>query len=305
MTTGRDHPIEVMISRHVKGKMPKDATKDDWREFHTSFRAVNTTAHGLAVEIYRGYSFCPLYFGRRLKQNFVRAWHIAVDFDTADDRSSLESLSQIDLVKNFASFAYTTASHKPEQPKARVVWILEESITDLELFENLFKALLWKIPFADQGVKDGLRLYYGSPLCTVWGNWSLMPPITVDKIITEYQEAHPKRVEIERAVKVSPSDVGMTYLDKKREIVLGKLAAARDGEKHKTLFNMAILLGGFAASGYYSINEVEADLKRVVDTEMNGISNYAAAYQTIEDGLKIGLSKPLYIERAVNAGDKQ
>jgi len=300
----RDYPIEVMLSRHCKGKMPKTATTEEWRDFHMSFFPFKTTAHGLAIEIFKGYSFTPIYNGRRKKENFSEAYHIAVDFDTGDERASIDNLSKIDIVRDCASFIYTTASHTPEHPKARVVWIFEDSIMALSFYETLFRALLWRLPFADQGVKDGLRLYYGSPQCAVWGGWNILTEDVIAELVKEYKSSHPKKVEIERK-SIAPRDkISNTYLDRKMNIILNKLASAPDGKKHTTIFAMARLLGGYAASGYYSFDEVERELKLTVD-QLPNVNNIDSAYQTIMDGLEYGRQQPLYIESAFSVGDHQ
>lgn len=302
MTTGRDRPIEVMLSRHVKGKMPKDATPNQWREFHMTFEPFKTTAHGLAVEVWRGYSFTPMYSGRRKKENFGEAFHIAVDFDTADDRSSLSNLATIPIVRDYASFIYTTASHTPEHPKARVVWIFDETIMALSFYETLFKALLWRLPFADQGVKDGLRLYYGAPGCTILGIWNLLTNAAIDEIVDAYQLANPKKVDAGDKIIVKKESVSDTYLERKINIILDKLAAAPDGRKHQTIFAMARLLGGYVAGGYYSEDQAEGALKSVVK-DLPNVVNLESAYKTISDGLEYGKRQPLYIESVAGTGE--
>jgi hypothetical protein len=303
MNTGKDAPVEVMISRYVKGKMPEGASRDEWREFHLSFTQQKTTAHGLAVQVYQGYSFCPLFSGRRIKQNFLRAWHIALDFDSGDDLSSIRNLSTVDIVKDYASFIYTTASHTEARPKARVVWIFQEDVKQLEFYETLFKALLCKIPYADKAAKDGLRLYYGSPKCTVWGNWKLLDRQTAEGIVSEYNSHHTKSIEVDRPNRIGPEDVSGSYLERKERTILEKLATAPVGKRHTTLLNMSILLGGYVAGGYYFLPDIKDDLIETALHKMNGMATDESIYKTIEDGLGIGLQKPLYIDFAYNAGE--
>lgn len=298
---GKDHPIQVMINRYCKGKMPKNATKDDWREYNSSFQLLNTTPHGLAVEVYKGYGFCPVYDGRRKKEYFGEAYHIAVDFDSGDEKASISYLSEIPIVRDYASFIYTTPSHTEEKPKARIVWIFDESLMSLSSYELLFNALLWYFPYADQSVRDGLRLYFGSPGCKVWGNWQIFPRKARWDLIDEYRIKQPKKVEVKRENIILPDDVGDEYLNRKLEIILQKLADAPDGKKHPTIWCMAKLLGGYAASGYYTFDTVEKAIRGVVKNNMKSIENYEAAYQTIMDGLEEGRKQPIFIDSAIGA----
>lgn len=299
----KDQPIDVMINRSIKGKMPKGATKDQWREYNSAFQLLHTTAYGLAKEVYKGYGFCPVYDGRRKKEYFGEAFHVGVDFDSGDERSSIAYLSTVPVVRDYASFAYTTPSHTEEKPKARVVWVFEESIMDLGSYELLFHALLWKLPQADQGVKDGLRLYFGSPGCQVWGNWKLFTCTPRHELMEEYQRCRPKKVEIENKVVVLPESVSDAYLKRKMDMILDRLVNAPDGKKHPTLWAMSRLLGGYAAGGYYTFDEIESALKGAVKNNMKNVDNYEGAYQTISDGIERGRQEPLYIDRATNAGD--
>lgn len=298
---GKDHPISVMINRYCKGKMPKTATQAEWSEYNRSFELLHTTAHGLAKEIYRGWAFCPVYDGRRKKEYFGEAFHIAIDFDSGGEKASIRYLSEIPIVKDYSSFIYTTPSHTEEHPKARVVWLFEESVMDLGTYELLFEALLWYFPYADQGVRDGLRLYFGSPNCTVWGNWKIFPLSARWDLIDEYRIKQPKKVEVRRENIIMPTDVADEYLHRKLEIILNKLADAPDGKKHPTIWCMSKLLGGYAASGYYTFDQVEHALREVVDNNMSNVDNYDAAYQTISDGLEEGRKKPIYIDSAIGA----
>jgi hypothetical protein len=181
------------------------------------------------------------------------------------------------------------------------VWIFEDVIMSLSYYETLFKALLWKLPFADQGVKDGLRLYYGAPNCQIWGGWNLLDNKTVGDLVDAYNLAHPKKVDVGDKIIVKRESVSDTYLDRKMNIILDRLAAARDGSKHKTIFAMARLLGGYVAGGYYSQDQAEGALKSVVD-QLPNVDNIESAYKTMTDGLSMGMKQPLYIESVANTG---
>jgi hypothetical protein len=293
----RNWPIEVMVSRHCRGKMPVDSDGPAWAAFHKSFCHERTTARGLAVEVYRGWAFCPVYNGRRKKENFVGAHHLAIDFDSGDERSSLDYLAQQELINWFASFAYTTPSHTPEHPKARVVWVLETPVTDIDRYELLFRAMLAEFPWADQGVKDGLRLFYGSPGCTVWANWSILGEGTVNYLVERYEkeQAH-LAAAAPPVIRVRLGETSPRFLQAAAEKLLDNVREAPDGEKHTRLNRTAYVFGGYVAGGYYDENDVRGWLQAIARGLPN-VRNLDAAYHTIDAALEDGRKAPLRFER--------
>lgn len=188
---GKQYPLSVMLNTSIRGKMPKGASDEQWTEYYRHFTPANVTAHELAVHIWRGFSFCPVYHSRRKQDNFEKAGHIAFDLDT----TGLDKIAAVEWVDYFASFAYSTPSSTPEKPKSRVVFILELPITDKEEYRTLYHALAWR--FAQEGIptdpqcKDVLRLYYGSEKCSLWGNWSILPRGAIDSMIEDWRQAVP------------------------------------------------------------------------------------------------------------------
>lgn len=182
--------IEIMINRMVKGKAPADC---NWGRYHAGFKLEQLTPYQLAANVYRGYAFCPVYEGSRKQTNFSRAWHVAFDFDDA----SLEMVSELPWVGWFASFGYTTPSHTEDQPKCRVVFVFDEPIRETVRYRDLYHALAWRFHLdgieTDPACKDVLRLYYGSPGCEVWTNWSVLPADPQDAFIRQWREAVPER----------------------------------------------------------------------------------------------------------------
>lgn len=184
------HHIEAMVNRSSRGKAGPGT---DWAKFHAAFRLERLTPYGLAIAVYRGHAFCPVYEGARKQVNFRRAWHVAFDFDGA----ALERVAALDWVYYFASFGYTTPSHTAEHPKCRVVFVFDQPITETVRYRDLYHALAWRFQTdgieTDPACKDVLRLYYGSPDCQVWGNWSVLAGPSQDELIRQWREAVPER----------------------------------------------------------------------------------------------------------------
>jgi hypothetical protein len=113
-----------------------------------------------------GYSFCAV-----LKQ----PWRKAENFEsvqvlaTDNDGASLATLAEIPLVEDHSAFIYESPSSTPEQPKARVVFVLDEPITDPQICRLAYRALIWHFSngapdqAADEACKDCCRFFYGRP----------------------------------------------------------------------------------------------------------------------------------------------
>lgn len=255
-----------MLNRTQRGKLPKDTTKPQWARYNASFSREMLTARHLAREIYKGYAFAPVYEGRRKKGCFVGAWHIALDFDTQDTHSAIDTMKRDEFAWMFASFAYTTPSHTPEKPKARLVFIFpyDEPVTDINEYETLYRALLWRFPHADKATKDALRLFYGSPKADFWLNWSIFPKAARDVAIEQYQASIPKPVAPLAIIKTSGDY--QKYIETAVSSECEKVTTAPKGQRHKALLTAGLALGSLTKSTWAGLTD---------ETALNAIVNAA------------------------------
>lgn len=307
--TCKDTPeIVVMLSTMIKGKAPQGWRKNDWARYHSSFRETKTTPHGLAVEIWKGHGFTPIFKHRRKEENFVEAYHIAFDFD--NDGAALDFLMRDGTFANlFASFAYSTPSSTPDHPKSRVVFVFDYPITTPQLYRELYQAIAWR--FAEEGsycdpqCKDPLRLFFGSPNCQVIGNWSLLTQqrgesdySTIDLIISQYREVVP--------IKAAPSSppiqpslhtaVPQSYIDHHIQKTLDHLRYAANGERHLKRRDISRAMGGYVAAGHIPYMDA---LNLLIDAALATTDDPKLAEQEVRDGLEYGMKEPLYIEYEV------
>jgi hypothetical protein len=287
-----------MINRTVRGKMPTDATAEDWRRYNGSFERQDLTAHGLAAEIYRGYAFAPVFEkGRRVKDNFAAAWHIALDFDTGDERSSLQALAGDEFADWFASFAYTTPSSTATAPRARLVFVFphDEPITDISEYEELYRALLWRYPAADQATKDAVRLFYGSPGCELWANWSIFPAPARAVAIEQYREHLAETAPPLPAVQITGGDYHR-YAVKALENSAERITQATPGERHGRIWAAGLLLGELAAADWSGIGPADVDsaAARLVDlgTAVYSPDRRDEVERTLNDAVERGKRTP-------------
>lgn len=303
-----DYQIQIMLSRHLKGKAPPEWEPKDWKKFYRTFIPTNLTPYHFAAMIWQGYSFTPIYSnGRRKEENFCAAYHIAFDFD--EDGAALDFLMREGSTAwLFSSFAYSTPSSTADHPKSRVVFVFDEPITDSNLFRELYQALAWRFESegskTDPSCKDPLRLYFGSLGCEVSPNWSVLTTVSNDPLrpsmlgffINEYQIANPPPPPPPKNPSIVKTPASDSYIESRINKLLDNVINAPNGEKHNTLNRNAFVLGGLVAGGYLSRFDAVSKLENAIRT--NGqAKDLNAAKTTIETAVSDGMAKPITIEQ--------
>lgn len=295
------YQVDVMTSTALINKAP---ARFDWSRYYSTFRRQTMTPRELAVSVWRGYGFTPVWHTARREENFVSAGHMAFDFDAGDETSSLDYIMRDGTFAwMFASFAYTTVSHTEEAPRARVVFVLEYPIESPIEYRRVYQAVAWYIASdgsrTDPACKDPLRLYYGSKGARVWPNWSLLGKGTIDYITGEYAAAHPAAImPVKTTVAIDPSP-GMQGA---KLAMFGR--AVQDAplnEGHHTLLRVATTAGGYVASGALNAADVEAELTAAAMSRPD--PNAADIKRAIADGLAYGAARPLQFEGPRPVGD--
>jgi len=156
----------------------------------------------------------------RRKSKFISAQHLALDDDRGTYEASIDALSQDPFIAGYAAFIYETPSSTPENPKSRVVFVLNAPITDGKEYELAQAALLFKFGETDESVKEASRFFYGRPLASRRNLGNVLPqPILNKEVIEPFLDAQ-KRDKGHHASKVT-SDV---IPEKHRNTTLTSLA---------------------------------------------------------------------------------
>lgn len=186
--------FDISINRLYPGQKLDPRGQDRrWGRFNGGFKPEVHTGESLLAEIRAGHSFCcvlrdddcgrdhcgverrccypmrkddPTHCGRplgyRKASHFLSAQTLELDFDQGDENSSISFLMADPFIAQCAAVIYSTLSSTPGAPKSRVVFILEESITDSARYRKGREALLHRYPQSDQSIKDISRFLYGS-----------------------------------------------------------------------------------------------------------------------------------------------
>ena len=260
----RHQPVSFMSSPALKGKAPGEWGLPEWAGYYKTFRQQDETAERMSQYVAAGYAFIPLYKnGRRLETNFKAGYHVALDLDTADYTSSLDSLMRVGTFADiFAAFAYSTPSSTPEKPKSRIVYIVETPITSAREYRHLYAALAWRTAqdgaICDPSCKDPLRVYFGSPGCDMRGNWSLLTDAAQAVLLDDFgdylaileAEKEAARVEREKSYREVDASAEVGLAQYRLNKALDVVRFASPGERHNERLKIGRLIGGWVAGGY-------------------------------------------------------
>ncbi|TXH12329.1 MAG: hypothetical protein E6R03_13060 [Hyphomicrobiaceae bacterium] len=149
----------------LNGKIP--AGDPRWGIFNDSFDNLELDTIDVANAIYTGRSFAGWHSGRRCTENFILSQHIAVDLDSGDSRSSIETLLHNEFVQMYASLLYSTPSHTDANPRSRVLFFLDQPITDPVAYQTATKFVCGLFDGCDTACTDASRFFYGSLNCRI------------------------------------------------------------------------------------------------------------------------------------------
>ena len=109
-----------------------------------------------------GYPYVPCLINTHKHSNNFEANYVAmVDIDHG---MTIADLLDDRLYKEYGSGYYTTANHKENEPRFRILFRLEEPITDKDKMVLLNKALIryYGTTVADNACNDACRMFFGS-----------------------------------------------------------------------------------------------------------------------------------------------
>ena len=304
-----------------------------WAKYNGSFNAEEHTSLSLLDQIAQGYSFtavlggcqgiccgtwctepdhkepdhCGRPHGYRKNQHFQSAQFIAPDFDTGDDRSTFDYLLEQPNVAQFGTFLYTTLSHTPETPKARVVFLTDAPFTCSDHYRRAKRAVMAQMPWGDASVHDPSRLFYGThPQCgetRYLGH--ILPMAVVDSLIDQHR-AELEEARLQRHLPRMPHGSTMGRSPSERYInaaVFQEVAWVANqvegtGERHKGLLIASMKLTSLSISDWLPAQaRVQIDPYSLLmpAAEANGyVAKYgeSAARQTISDGIAYAGPRP-------------
>ena len=160
-----------------------------WRAFNGSFENLTLDSMEIMNLIYTGHAFTTWHSNQwRDSANYLLGQHIGIDFDTEDERSTLSYLSKDKFVARYGHVVYTTPSHTPDKPRARVLFLLDTPIQQSANYGLSASAMLWLFGTADRQCKDPCRFFYGSVNCNVEYIGNELPLSILQSLIGQYRK---------------------------------------------------------------------------------------------------------------------
>jgi len=179
-----------------------------WSAFNGSFSNMDLETIEIVNLIYQGHPFTTWHKNSwRHSKNYELGQHIGIDFDTEDEHSTLRHLAADKFVQRYGSVVYTTPSHTPAAPRARILFLLDAPIHQPQNYTLAVSTLLWLFGSADRQCKDPVRFFYGSMACDVEYIEQVLPLTVLKGMIKQYQATGStiKRRQ-ERSIYHAPAD---------------------------------------------------------------------------------------------------
>lgn len=262
-----------------------------WETFNSNFFNMEVDVLRLCNAIYLGHAYCPWMDGKRKVENFQLAQHIAIDMDCGDERATLDSLIQHPLVVAYGGIVHETPSHKPDAPRARVIFILDEPITNADGYKAAIQVVTDLFDGSDPACVDAARFFYGNGRLymltrpeAIWFNPDACLPLS------ELRRYAKMRNEQRRAQAVSPTPWRVAPPsntfdpDHVTDTIIGKASA---GERNRLGFWLACTLAEhgqnrIATEGYLRRYQQAVEwLGKDAYTLHEALSSVASAFRTV------------------------
>jgi len=183
-----DNTYKVAFGPVMTDKLPYGDSRWSW--FNSSFENLQLKQDEIASRIYDGRPITTQHANHwRKTENYLMGQHIGIDFDTEDKRSTLPTLCKDPFVNKYGAMVYTTPSHTPDKPRARVLFLLDTPIQQATNYALAATALLWVFSSADRQCKDAARFFYGGRpgACEIEWLANELPLDLIKDLIRRYQ----------------------------------------------------------------------------------------------------------------------
>lgn len=249
----------------------------------------------------RGWSPATFRQDRREKAGVESVCALALDYEAQPDQPATSVEEAAALWGHHAGWIYTTWSHRPDQPRFRVVVPLSRAVSAAEY------GLIWRWAATrclevghaiDEACRDASRLWFlpaVRPGCA--GDYRLVPLqggrwLDADAVIEEQRalEAPPPAPPRRKRAAAPSEDGAARYVRKALEGALDDLRRVPQGTRHNTIRAKAYHLGGLIHTGAISADEIEREL--VGEAQRCGWDNLDKTRQTVRYQIEAGRRAP-------------
>jgi hypothetical protein len=237
----------------------KENTSGQKKAFSFSFYPVEYRLTELVNHIVTGKAFTVGRFvdNRRVEERFVSSQLLALDLDQCP--LSIEELEYHSFIQEYAFLMYPTPSSTPEQPKTRVLFVLDNPI------EGDKAASRWRVlqialmeHFSelapDDACKDPARLFYGCDTRAYYLNYTArLDSGMAGHLALPHAEAENFSRTAAQYVVTRQRDSGdelSRLVGKWLDTAYQRVSNTAAGDRHKTFIRYALWLYGLNAGGW-------------------------------------------------------
>lgn len=156
------HTIMLCISAQPLTEKIEQGNDAAWANLYRNLVPVWLDTDGIADAVRKGHAIAPVLDGWRSYDHFISGQHIGIDMDTEDERSSIATLVDHDLVQMYGALIYSTPSSTPTAPRSRVVFLLDEAIENPYKYKAAIRTLSRYFPGHDKGSAEATRTFFGN-----------------------------------------------------------------------------------------------------------------------------------------------
>lgn len=264
--------IALSISPHFYNKenrAPERKSKDGKMSnayAHAAFQTVSVDPAFIVRHITSGkaISVSAVTGDWRREDNFISSQLMGVDLD---ESPGIDALFEDQFVREYAFLAYPTPSHTEQAPRSRVLFILDQPLTDKERYKLLVKRLMHRfaVPL-DESCKDAARVFYGSDKPGYRANEAARLPLAVlDALPQHPDELKPPPAERQATViddYRTRKRAESWALKTKQNIFDAALAVPTGaGQRHKAFNAAAMEAVAKAKGGWIGFESIDSELR--------------------------------------------
>lgn len=187
----------------------------DFEALTAKFQDKTGTLQDVVDHVKQGHAVCAGQLGgqRRSKANVIGSQWVLLDVDNTaldadgnkiyDPQLTLEQALVHPFIQKYCSLIYTSASHRPDWHKFRLVFLLPQFETSTGILEAMIRQLMAQLPH-DPACKDASRVFYGNtnaeiplfnPDVTLPDEWRAIATATAAEEATRaWQQRHDREV---------------------------------------------------------------------------------------------------------------
>jgi hypothetical protein len=283
----------------LAGKLPQGDAR--WAALNDSFQNQEIDMLEFINAIYLGHSYTAWFNGRRKAEHFVCAQHIAVDLDTKDERSTLDTVERNYFFRLHGAIIHETPSHTDNAPKCRAIFLLDEPIQTAAGYRVALETVYQFFDGADIACIDPARFFYGNALLQhrpqgIYFTDNVLPLAELRRyarqmVLVQKQALQAEQRQFEQQRRSAPQtpQAKTSYAQAAFNAEVTQLATTREGGRNHQLNRSAFSLGQLVGAGLLDETNVATQLETAA--RQIGLPT-SEIEKTLRNGLQAGKQKP-------------